>query len=169
MSPSAAATEIQLRKARGGHGFVLRLVIPTLLLGVGVSTAAHLQEAYGEVLPSALISCAACALLTMFLKRSMQASLWTWILLAVFLLGFYAKANTMAGRLGTYKFQLYYAQEMGWLTADDFVEGLKWTTVGFLTFCVTAAALLHITPRANMNWQAAWHRLQPRGDRIIWL
>lgn len=88
------------------------------------------------------VAALACALLLTKLGGPAHRTLWCWILLSVFIGGYYLKFFIFAGGLPAPYDPL--DGELGWVSLHDLTLPLKWTTVGFVTFCVVATGLLSL-------------------------
>jgi hypothetical protein len=87
------------------------------------------------------------ALLLSRLARPVREVLWVWIILAIFISGYFYKTYLIAGRLNDYGFSLHIeGQVWNVLSIPNMVAGYGWSTLAFVTFCLTAALLLAARP-----------------------
>ena len=95
----------------------------------------------GILVASNIISAASYAVLVGGLKQPIDKTLWVWILLVIFVMGYYFKFWGTAFMMETHP---EWYLEMPWLTIDDLTEGIAWTTAGFCLFCLEARLLLNV-------------------------
>lgn len=145
------------------------MVKPAMLLTfllIGAWNTSQFFHAGYQVLWTSLLSFAGCALLLAFAKNRIEASLWVWALLGVFIMGYYVKLLMMSHQYTTYKFDVYYATEMGWLTVDAMLRANWWMTVGFLTFCVVGSILISLSRVSIDGQRQRWFSLRVQMLRV---
>jgi hypothetical protein len=91
-----------------------------------------------------LIALAACALLLSRLQAVRPDNVWAWVVLAVFVDGYFVKGDFLAAHLPVaYK----YVADLGWVTEARIAQAGTWISATFISFAVTAWFVLGRMPR----------------------
>lgn len=89
-----------------------------------------------------LINLGACAVLLFRLRGPAQRTVWAWTMLGIFLVGYFLKMAWFAPKVAQpFRLARNYP-ELGSLTADRLIRAYPWVTLGFASFCLTAAVTL---------------------------
>jgi hypothetical protein len=111
-------------------------------------------QANSQVVTLHILSMAALAVLLTRLGAPMSVTLWVWVILLVFTIGYFFPvwllARDVADRL-QFVFTRY--PGMSWLTLYDVADSMRWITLAFVTFCLSAWLVVG-GPRS------AWRRVQ---------
>jgi hypothetical protein len=121
-------------------GLLLVFLVPVLDLG----SPFLLADDYPYLVRLMLGSMAACALLLTRLHRTPRQTLWAWLLLALFLQGFYLKSFLFARNVNS---AAYLAEnpELTWVSIHTIAAGFHYITLAFVAFCV--AGWVALDPR----------------------
>ena len=139
LSDGSAGPRRRFRAADLRWGVLLPFLIPFLDVESPFFLAAP------GVLGLSAASAAACAFLLSRLAGPPGRSLWAWVILLVFVQGYYVKSYWFARIVQTPGFMLV-NHELYWLSADQIAAGLVPITWAFCTFCVVAWVLLGPVP-----------------------
>lgn len=114
-----------------------------------------------------LLGALSCALLLVQLAKPPSQTLWAWVGLFVFIDGDFFKMIILARRLHdpTYIASLY--PELESLTRETILHGYAFMTLGFITYCVVAAAALTRTSRPRIAPQPDQSRVRLRTDLTL--
>lgn len=136
------------------HGFRWLLVL--LFVGGYVATVSRFQGFAEEYTVLTAFSIAACSLLLWRLKRPLQVTLPFWVILAVFVVGYYLKFYWIAlspemleGYPGVIAASAY--------SSATLLSAYTLTTIAFATFCSTSWLLLSISLRRSSNYEVETH------------
>lgn len=141
MSASTDTILPTIRGARGGWRWLLLLVfVAGALPGVSV-----LAAEYPSVRVLNGVCLLACAVLLHQLRRPVRHVLWAWVMLLVFLLGYFVKMIVFASAVTLPEF-LTMTSDLLWLTRGDIAAGFPVITAGFVVFCLTAAVVIRLSP-----------------------
>lgn len=121
----------------------MRWLTPFLFLPGILCTILNLPGASQTLIILSIISMILCFLLISQLSRPIEKTLWAWVILFVFIFGYYAKyffmsASLISDDLG------FFNIEMSWLNQEILTQGLWWSCIGFWMYCVTASILLFL-------------------------
>lgn len=115
-----------------------RISLRWFLLGIFfvplLDSASPLPETDGAFIWLTFASLLACALLLTRLARPWRQTLWVWLVLFVFLVGYYWKTYWFGRDFGQLMFFLSEWQQIG---LTDVAEGYRWITLAFGVFCLT--------------------------------
>jgi hypothetical protein len=113
------------------------------LLGIFVIAARDPHNLGPSFVGLNLVALLACALLLTRLGGPARTTLWIWIILFVFLDGYFVKALWLLGLINPPTGQIHERfPELAWVTLGDITEAYFWTTLAFVVFCVTSWLLL---------------------------
>ncbi len=98
--------------------------------------------------------------------KPVRSTLWMWVMLFVFLMGYYLKFFLFSYGMGTPIFD-YLMHELAWADRRDLQDSLVISTFGFIAFAVVAAALLRGTNLNPLKPPPASDRVNPRA--LTWL
>src|SRR5437870_911125 len=107
-----------------------------------------------------LLSVFAGAALLSRLGRPLDRTLWAWVILGVFLQGYFVKTFVSYENVSNYRFDRVSA-ELNWLSAPTIAEGYRWIVLSFVVFCVTSCWVMGREPRAA---RGPW---RPGDDREV--
>lgn len=85
----------------------------------------------------------ACALLLTRLQRTPRQSLWAWVILLVFIQGYFVKSYCSAAIVGTPEFAAHFV-ELRWLNLARIMDCYPYCAYAFTAFCGTAWLLMGI-------------------------
>ncbi len=130
---------------------LLPLVIPAILLaGTLFSPLSNDPDFRIE----GIISVLACTILVLNLTSSLTKTLWAWIILLIFIIGYYIRTYWFAYALQTYSVLTLFGREVSWVTTSTLLRGHYWITLSFVFFCLSSSLLLLISSpqktRANI-------------------
>ncbi|HEX8199481.1 MAG TPA: hypothetical protein VF590_03275 [Isosphaeraceae bacterium] len=110
---------------------LLLFLIPVFDLG----SPFQLADEFSAFVLEMVISLAACALLLTRLDRMDGRTLWVWVLLGLFLQGYYIKGFLYAGVVSV-PGSVFRNPELNWLSIHTIAAGFRYTTVAFVVACV---------------------------------
>ena len=150
---------------RPALGWARWLVLLTFAPGIAPTLfgVAKLNDTVSAMNVVAMLSC---ALLLTKLGGPARRTLWCWIILCVFLGGYYIKFFVFAGGLPTTYDPL--DGELGWVSLHNLTTPLKWATVAFTAFCLVSTILLSTPDPVPFASSTRSSDLVPR-PRRLWL
>jgi hypothetical protein len=88
------------------------------------------------------VSLLGCSLLLFQLDKPIGKTLWAWLVLFVFIMGYYVKFLFISSAIDNPTLYFLYGKEIDWLNYELLNDSIKWTCIGFFVFCAVAAMLL---------------------------
>ncbi|MFO0569259.1 MAG: hypothetical protein U0263_26615 [Polyangiaceae bacterium] len=141
-SASVLAPEVNARMRRRRPRFAWRWLLLSVFAPGVFCEQLGFRVASEALVWTSLAALVACGALLWQLARPLERTLWCWLLLAVFIIGYYAKFWAFAQSLGVRGGAL--GKELAWVTPSDLVRALETTTRAFIAFCITAMVLLRV-------------------------
>jgi len=135
---ATAAAPHRAKHLTGYRWLVLALFLPMPLsqtLGVPGATEITALCGFGWLLGATVLLWA--------MGKPLRNTLWVWIVLFVFVMGFYVKFFAFAYGMGTPVFDLL-MYELAWADRTQLNDALVWSTIGFLTFALSASFMLRM-------------------------
>jgi hypothetical protein len=117
-----------------------------------------LADGYAGLVGLMFVSMAACALLLSRLDRPMGETLWAWVLLGLFLRGYYLKSFGMAWKVIEPGFQQP-NPELDWVSIHTIAAGFRYITPAFAVVCVASWLALGARRRSSRPPAAAAENL----------
>jgi len=124
-----------------------------------------LQQSVGtagsNVLLLTVVNMAACGLLLSRLGGPPERALWAWLVLFLFLDGYFFRLYWIAHKLNSPTYINTKYSEVRWVTGDRILSSLSWVTLGFCVFCVVSTVSLTLAPGRVSN------RSREAADRLV--
>jgi len=118
------------------------LLVFACFIIISLLPSSHLDQ---DVVWLNIISLSAFAMLMTRLNKPFRETLWVWVILCVFCVGYFFKTLLIASYLDDADIINLINPEWGWLSAFSLSRGYYWITLAFVVFCVTSWLLLGTT------------------------